>query len=301
MKINWRWKTVCLPGLLLMFILLGGQTGAEASEKSKISVTIPPQAYFAEQIGGEFVDVSVLIEPGRSPETFEPSVKQMAALSETDGYIPIGLPFETVLTNKLKELMPQSKIFYCLPDAVRNRLVYPMQNRREHLNHDHGEPDPHVWLDPIIAKIICKNICNILQNVDSNHTDYFENNLRSINHDLDSINSYIAARLQPYKGREFFVFHPAFGYFARRYELIQTSVEFEGKEPGAKQLAELIDRAKKKNIRTVFVQKQFSQKSARAIADAINGDVASIDPLEYDYLNNLINIAEALVRGFEKK
>jgi zinc transport system substrate-binding protein len=280
----------------------GHWSSAETKQKNRILVSIPPLAYFIERIGGDFVEVKVLVQPGQSPETFEPTPKQMTEFSKVDVYIPIGLPFETVLTKKLHELIPESRIIHCLSEIVRNRLIYPISQSGKHQdhNHNHGELDPHVWLDPVISKQICKNICQILKDISPEWADYFDIKLQALIDDLDVVNHKIADQLKPYKGREFYVFHPAFGYFAKRYHLIQTAVEFEGKEPSAYRLTELIDRAKKGNIKTIFVQEQFSQKSARSIADAINGTVVPIDPLAPDYINNLLKIAKKLAEGFAR-
>lgn len=293
-------RLVTALGLVLFVLFSGGWSSAETKSKSKVLVSIPPLAYFVDRLGGDFVESAVLLRPGQSHETFEPTPKQMAEFSEMDVYITIGLPFETVLTEKLRQMIPEFEITNCLSEIVLNRLVYPISQLDKHHGHDHGELDPHVWLDPIISKQICKNICQILKNVRPEQAEYFDLKLQMLIDNLDSANNKIADLLKSYKGREFYVFHPALGYFAKRYNLIQTAVEFEGKEPGARRIAELIDRAKEKKINTIFVQQQFSRKSAQSIAGAIDGTVVAIDPLAYEYINGLLNIAEKLAKGFAR-
>ena len=134
-----------------------------------------------------------------------------------------------------------------------------------------GRPDPHIWLNPLLVKTQARTICDALVELDPQHAADYRKNLAAFEADLDRVHAEIAATLAPLKGRELFVFHPAFGYFADAYGLKQVPVEIEGKEPTAKQLAELIARAKADHVKVIFVQPQFSRKSAEAIAQAIGG------------------------------
>ncbi len=105
--------------------------------------------------------------------------------------------------------------------------------------------------------------------------------------------------LLPYKGKTFYVFHPAFGYFAAAFGLKQRAVEAGGRSPSPRQLAALIEQARKEKVRIIFVQPQFDQKGAEAIARAIDGTVINLDPLAYDVLGNFSRIAESLDRSFQ--
>ncbi|MCK4891224.1 MAG: zinc ABC transporter substrate-binding protein, partial [Candidatus Pacebacteria bacterium] len=96
------------------------------------------------------------------------------------------------------------------------------------------------------------------------------------------------------QNKKILVFHPAFGYLARDYGFEQIAIEIDGKEPSAENLANIIDTAKEENIKTIFVQKQFSQKSAEAIAKQIGGSVVPLDPLADDYVENLRRIVEEI-------
>ncbi len=268
-----------------------------ASEQKKINVfvSITPQAYFVDKIGGDFVNIEVLVGPGQSPETYEPTSHQMTNLADCDVYFRIGVPFEKRLLEKLSASMKDLNISN-ISDGIELRSMDE--------NPDHGEihlgaADPHVWLDPLNAKIMTKNIFGELCKIDPGHENEYAENLKKLNDDLDSLDRNLNTILAPYKGSSFIVFHPFLGYFAHRYGLKQIAVEVDGKEPGARQLVLLINKAEEEKVRTIFVQPQFSSKSAGRIAEAIGGRVESIDGLAYDYLNNMKEIAKKLAEGFK--
>ena len=176
-----------------------------------------------------------------------------------------------------------------------------MQGGGEHADHAHGWMDPHTWLDPVNVKKISENICTELIRLDPEHEDEYKENLRGFLADLDELGRGISQILLPFKGREFFVFHPVFGYLGDRYGLVQRAVEVEGKEPSARQLAGLIADIREKGARVIFVQPQFSSKSAEAIAKAVGGKTVAIDPLARDYLTNMEHIAVKLAEGLRSR
>jgi zinc transport system substrate-binding protein len=289
-------KTVVVISLLMAVLFIFGNPPMAAEQKKiDVFVSITPQAYFVDRIGGEFVNVGVLVGPGQSPETYEPTVQQMTNLAECDVYFRIGVPFENRLLRKLSETIPDLNISNSI-EGIRLRQMEVLHNHGEQ---SRGAADPHVWLDPEMARILVDNIYRELCRVDSVHKDKYTENVVKLQGDLDSLNNKIKSILTPYKGRSFMVFHPILGYFADRYGLMQMAVEVEGKEPGAKQLTELIELAKEKKVKTIFVQPQFSSKSARRIAKAIDGKIETLDALAYDYINNLVDIAQKLAGGFK--
>lgn len=279
-------------------------SAAGPSARLKVGVGILPMKYFAERVGGEFVDVTVLVGPGQEPHTFEPTMKQMSALEEARLYFSLGLPFEQQLVQKLKGTAKQLTVV-----DVRSGLPLRRLSPQEvHAGHGGeagqpgeraGEPDPHVWLNPGLVKVIAATIASALTQADPAHGDDYKKNLEAFQADLDRVDAKLAQVLAPLKGKEFLVFHPAFGYLADAYGLVQVAVEVEGKEPSAKQLAELIDTGRQKHVRVVFVQKQFSQKSAEAVAQALGAAVVPMDDLAYDYLGNLEVLAGELQKGLQ--
>ncbi|MEW5925240.1 MAG: zinc ABC transporter substrate-binding protein [Candidatus Zixiibacteriota bacterium] len=283
--------------LLLMAIVSAVPANSDSNEKINVFVSILPQAYFVERVGGEFVSIDVMVSPGQSPETYSPTPRQMSDLDGARAYFAIGLPFENQLLRKIREVYKKLDIV-STQEGIELR---PMEALEKGSGHEHGALDPHVWLDPVAVKTISKNICDELVKLDPAHQPDYEKNLAEFQADLDSLNSLIAIKLEPFKGRHIFVFHPVYGYFADRYGLQQTAVEIEGKEPSARQLASFIEMAKADSVKVIFVQPQFSTKTAETIASAVGGAVVKVDPLARDYLNNLEFITSRLVEGLGRK
>ncbi|HPQ68309.1 MAG TPA: zinc ABC transporter substrate-binding protein [bacterium] len=278
--------------ILLAFILVIVAAPA-AWAKVNVFVSIIPQAYFVERIGGSEVNVQVLVGPGQSPETYDPSPKQMAQLAQADVYFPIGVPFEFRLMKKIKRSFPDLNV------VESQRGISLRAGEVDH--HDGHRPDfnidPHIWLDPQKARIMSSTMTDELARLRPDLAETFRANLAQLAADLDQLHRDLTAQLKPYKGCSFMVFHPAYGYFAGAYGLNQIAVEAEGKSPNAKQLAEWIDFAKKEKVKVIFVQPQFSQDTARTIAASIDGVVVPMDPLAKDYINNLRKMATAIAES----
>jgi zinc transport system substrate-binding protein len=269
----------------------------EAVETSiPVFVSILPQAYFVERVGGDFVEVDVLVGPGQSPATFEPTPQQMARLSDSKLYFTIGVPFEKHLLKRLGVAMAGTKVVetygatYDLVgfDKAGEHYAYDVGH------HDHGDFDPHIWLDPDLAKLQARAICDGLVLTDPANEQYYESNLLGFQADLDSVDAIISKRLALYEGRNFYVFHPAFGHFGKAYGLRQVAIEESGKEPSAKQLADLISKARTDGVKVIVVQEQFSTREAEAVAEAVGARVVRLDPLSRDYLTNLDTIGKVL-------
>ncbi len=264
-------------------------------------VSIEPQAYFVERIGGKHVRVEVLVGPGQSPHTFDPTPKQMGRLCATDAFFRIGVPFENQLMEKLADAMAKVPSIDTREGVILRQLD-GASGSHSHSAHEHGggahagEDDPHIWLDPKRVKIQAANISKGLKRIDPDHAEDYEHNLAAFCADLDELDLELRSALAPCKGRPFFVFHDAYGYFAEAYGLLQMPVEAGGKEPSAKQLVGIIDRAKELKVKLIFVDPQFSVKSAQAIAKAIGGVVVTLDPLSRDYLANLRKMARDIGR-----
>ncbi len=278
------WGAILVAGLLA-----APSRGAAATQPAlKVVVSIPPQAYFVERIGGDLVDVAVLLGPGRSPATFDPTPRQMARLARARVYFRIGVPFETAFLRKM-------------PHTFRNLLVVDTRQGvpLRYFGGQNGRqvPDPHVWLDPGRVKIQAQTIRRTLAELDPAHQDLFRGNMEAFLEDMEKTDREIRRVLAPFRGRRIFVFHPAFGYFCDAYGLVQVPVEREGKEPGARRLKELIARARREGVRVLFVQPQFSRKEAEAIAREIGGVVIPLDPLPRDYLEGIEELARRIRDG----
>ncbi len=268
-------------------------TSTEQADGSAIPVfvSIPPQKYFVERIGGPHVHVSVLVPPGQSHHSYEPTPRQVVDLSRARVFFCIGLPLERQIVGKATAAVKTLRV---VETQAGIELAANPDHDHDHDHGDHdcgGELDLHTWMSPRLVKIQARHIAAELVRLDPDRAADYERNLTAFEADLDDVDARIAVALEPLKGREFYVFHPAFGYFAQDYGLKQVAVETGGKQPTARQLERLIARARESGVKLIFVQPQFARQSAEAVAEAIGGAVLPMDPMAEDYLSNLLDIA----------
>ncbi|WP_018124284.1 metal ABC transporter solute-binding protein, Zn/Mn family [Desulfovibrio oxyclinae] len=280
---------------LIALILLTGTAHAA----TKVVVSIVPQQYFVEQVGGDLVDVSVMVQPGASPASYEPKPRQMAELSRAQLYFSIGVPFERAWLQRMKSASPQST-FIAMDAGVDKRPMARHHHHEEvHVENGehHGIPDPHIWTAPPIVRQMAASILKGLIEADPENEAAYRKNHGSFVHKINKLDGDLQSLFAQSNQKRFMVYHPSWGYFAQTYGLTQIPIELEGKEPGPKELGELIQHAKKENIRVVFVQPQFSDRSAELIAKAIQGQVIKADPLAYDWEQNLRDVAQAFQKA----
>ena len=258
------------------------------AEPIPVFVSIVPQKYFVERIGGEQVKVEVMVKSGESPATFNPNPKKMSLLSQTELYFSIGVPFETIWVERIQSIHPRLQI---VPLHDKNHK----DNTHRHAPHyTDGTGDPHIWTSPAKVKIIAQKIKDILAHAKPQKENYFEANLQAFSKDLDILDNDIRNILTKNNNRRFMVFHPAWSYFAKDYGLKQIAIEQEGKEPGARSLKKTIEKGKRLGVKVIFVQKQFSQSIAENIAKMIGATIHEMDPLAEDYLENMRRTATAI-------
>lgn len=256
-------------------------TGIHQTEHLLVAVSILPQKEFVQSIGGENVDIIVLIPPGASPATYAPTTGQMIEISKARAYFKVGspLPFEETYLNKLISANPEMAITDCSKGiAIKNN-------------------DPHIWNSPANAVIMCRNIADGLSEIDLDNAGEYKQNLKEYTTSLNELDKNIKNILNKTENRKFMILHPAWGYFADDYDLEQIPVEVEGKEPGAKQMAELITFAKSEDITRIFANPQMNSESARVIAEQIGGEVVYADPLAPDYHSNLLSVAKKIAQA----
>jgi zinc transport system substrate-binding protein len=291
-----------------------------------IYVSILPQKQIVQRLAGDRAEVYSLLPPGASPATYEPKPSQVADLSKAQLYFAIGVPFERAWLPRLAQANPSMDVVP-LDKAVRK---YPMASAlpladhhgdeadhdhvadhdhdleagqaaahedhdgHEHGHHRHGGMDPHVWLSPSLVRVMAQTVRDALIQIDPDGAADYQANYASFCRDVDDLDSRLLAMFADCKGRTFMVFHPAWGYFSRDYGLTQLPVEMEGKSPGPRELSKLIDLAKSRSIHAIFVQPQFSTKSAEVIAKAIDGAVVPLNPLAEDWFSGLLKAGEKL-------
>ena len=262
----------------------------------EIYVSIAPLKYFVERIGGEHVHAQVMVAAGHNPVTYEPTPRQMVAVASAQLYVRIGVPFESVWMARIQAAHPELDVVDARDGMDLAPLPYQALQLGDHAghNHSHEAGDPHVWLDPTLAKVIATNIRDGLKRADRINAKTYERNTERFLVELQQLDAEVRRLTESSQNVTFLVFHPAWSYFARAYGLEQLSVEYEGKEPGPAALSRLIEIVKRENINTIFVQKQFSARVATTLAEEIEGDVVVLDPLAEDYVENLLRAAKAI-------
>ncbi|MCX6349910.1 MAG: zinc ABC transporter substrate-binding protein [Candidatus Aureabacteria bacterium] len=287
-------KAAFLTALLAAFFVF---VLAAAAGETRIPVitTILPYKEFIEAVGGERVVVSVLIPPGANPHAFELTPEGLKKAAAAKLYVKAGsgIEFELVWADKI--ISQRSGIAVC--DSSRGIALLGEEEAEGEHGHHPGGKDPHVWLSPSNSRRIVENIRDCLIALAPEHADEFRANAEKYGERLAALDRELQALFSPRKDRALLVFHPSWGYFARDYGLEQIAIEAEGKEPSPRSLARLIETTRRKGIRTVFISPQTSDKTARAVAEALNARVAIADPLAGDYLDNLRNFGRAAAEG----
>ncbi len=265
-----------------------------------VFVSILPQKFFVQQISGNLLDIEVMVEPGANPATYEPKPSQMRKLAESKAYFAVGVPFENVWLDKLIGVNPDIYLVHTDAGIEKMAMKSHVHSGHEHGRHEHDHTpdtpeeqglDPHIWLSPTLVKKQAATIHEALAALYPDEAAGLHANLQSFLFEIDALDVRLENVLGQLGGREFMVFHPSWGYFAREYDLQQVAIEIEGKSPKPAQLRDLITYGREKGIRVIFAQEQFSRKSAGIIARELNGEVVSIDPLAENWFANMEEIA----------
>jgi zinc transport system substrate-binding protein len=277
-----------------------------------VAVSVAPQAEFVEKVGGDKVKTIVIIPSGADPHTYEPSPKEVQEISKASMMVTvgIGMPFEEIWIDRF-ETMNSNTLIVNSSRALDLRELeeHPHEGgegeeyegleaeHEEENDEGHEELDPHIWTSPANAKIMVEDIYDGLVELDPENEVYYAQNRDAYLEELDALDARIREKLEGREERNFMVYHPSWGYFAADYGLTMISVEIEGKEPSAQNLAKLVDLAKEKNVKVIFVQSQFSTRSAEVLAQEIGGEVVAVDPLAKDYITNMDNVSDIFARN----
>jgi zinc transport system substrate-binding protein len=256
----------------------------------QVYVSILPQRDFVEQIAKDRVAVAVMVSPGANPATYEPKAQQMAGLSRAQIYFAVGAPFEAVWLPRIAAANPAMRIVHTDAGIPKRAMAAHYHDGEAH-GADHGSPDPHVWLAPPLVKIQARAILEALVAADPESREFYEANWRNFVARLDDLDQRLQQTFARQQGMRFMVFHPAWGYFADAYGLIQVPIELEGKAPKPAQLQELVEIARRHAIQVVFVQPQFSRRNAELVAREIGARVVAADPLAADWFANMNEVA----------
>lgn len=248
-----------------------------SEEKIVVAASIMPQKEFIEAVGGDKVEVIVMVPPRADPHTYEPQPGQLRELSKAKIYFQIGsgIEFEKTWMARLKELNPNMKIVNC------SKGIKLMKE------------DPHVWTSPRNAIIIVENIYKALIEEDPNHKDYYAKNKDKYISKLKKLDEQFNQTLKE-KQKIILVYHPAWTYLCKDYNIKQITIEKEGKEPPPQTLTKIIQEAKKNNIKIMIVSPQSNKQSAQTIANEIGAEIVIIDPLAENYIENMQKMLQTL-------
>ena len=276
--------------ILTLFILSACGNTTQKSEKPILTVTLEPLRYFTEAIAGNNYEVVSMVPKGSSPESYDPTPQQLVNLSKSQAYFRIGyIGFEQAWMKKLEANCPDMKVYDTSKgiDLLRDKGHW-------HGDHFHeGGVEPHVWNSTQNALIIADNIYQALCELDSTHQEDYQKRLDVLKQTIRQTDANVRTLVEN-ADSTFLIYHPALSYFARDYGLKQVSIEEGGKEPSPAQLKALIETCRNENVHTIFVQQEFDQRNAQLIAHELGVNIVSINPLSYDWVKEMIRIAEAL-------
>ena len=268
-----------------LLVAVAGCTPEETKDDGALGVvtTIPPLADFVRNVGGEMVEVTLMVPAGASPHTYEPTPGQMVDVSNADVYVKVGsgVEFELVWLDKLLEQNPDME----LVDCSRGIAV--------------TGSDPHIWNSPALAIQMVENIVDGLSLADPSNAEAYEENGSAYIAQLIDLDEGVERLFEGATTRVFMIYHPSFSYFAAEYGLTQLPIEHEGKPPTPQLLQKAIDEAAAHNLQYVFVAPQFGTDNAASVAEAIEGELVSVNPLAEDYIIEIRDAAGAIALELE--
>lgn len=309
---------LCVFVLVCLFAGFGcrfsGDDSSADDGRMLLSVGIEPQAFLVEQIGGDRVRVEVLVATGKDPHHYEATPKKIAALTRSGVFFRTGMPFEETLLEKLKSLAPNLKIVD-LRDGLALRVMelrsqeeserdaadrQASAEHRHHLGCSHDGLDPHVWFAPETLKIQAETVLKTLVELDPEGETVYRENHGTFLDKLETLRASLEEKLSPHRGRTVFVFHPSYGYFCDEFGLKQRAIEFEGKSPSPRQLAEIAAEARtrfeiEKIKPIIFVQPEFNSAPAQAVAELIDGRMVEHSCLDRDIFQSMTRFADEIV------
>lgn len=266
---------------------------ASAFCKPIIVTSIPMQKEFIEAITSDYEVVS-LINGGIDPHTFEPKFSDMEKISKAVAYFAIGIEFEDVYLDKFRSQNSSIKIYKNDINIERIYDEHHGHDEHEHHNHshEHKNGNTHIWLSLKNAKQIADNIYSSL--MDLKQDLKYKDNHDKLIAKIDEYDRQIGDILSGIKHSKFVVFHPMLTYFARDYDLEEVSIEVDGKSPKIADMTRVINMIKDEQIKFVFAQREFSDKSAKLIASESGAKLDYFSPLEVPLCENLLDFAKKI-------
>ncbi len=254
------------------------------TDKQNVSVSILPQKFVIDYLTNEQLPVNVMIPKGSSPATYSPTPRQIQLLENSKVYIKIGhIGFEQSWTDRIMEIFPSIQIY---DSSLGIELI--SEEDFHHGDHVHkGGIDPHIWTSPKTMKTVVENTKGILIKEFPELKEQIEENAYKLSNEIARLDSLYFNDMANLERKSFYIYHPAYTYLARDYGIEQISIETEGKEPSVKWIQSIVEKAKKENIKAIFIQEEFDRKNAELIAKEINIDIVQVNPLAYNWLEEM--------------
>lgn len=273
-----------IAGSVIGYFALQKSSNNNLNGKIGVVVSLGPEFEWVNAVGGDKVNVSLMIPSGSDPHTYEPLPNQLTQVSYAKMYIEIGssIEFENNYMDKIKEANPNMLVV----NASQGIQLIPnsAENEAETV-------DPHVWADPKNAKIMVNNIYNSLVQEDPADKEYFQKNRDQYLQQLDQLDKNTTQLLKGKQNTTILIFHPAFGYYAKDYNLTIVGAMINDEEPSPQRIAMMVDIAKKNNIMIVYSEPQYDPKFMQSLASQINGQVLTVSDLDEHYIQNMNNVA----------
>lgn len=274
--------------LIIVLIISCGRKGTDAGERI-ITVSIAPFKYFVEEIAGDDFKINVMVPSGANPHIYEPFPEQINKLRKSVAYISNGyLGFEMTWLDRFYETNRSMKRL-----SLGDKIV-PLNSEHLHESVHVEGADPHYWISPKCAMVMASSVKEFLCELNPSQKEKYEVNYQSLVSKIHEVDVRAGELFSDVRKRSFMIFHPNLGYLARDYGLKEISVEYDGKEPPPSRMRGLIDLARKEGLKTIFVQKEYDTKNAKAIADEIGAEIKIIDPLSEEWLKATMDIINAL-------
>ncbi|MBO8137931.1 MAG: zinc ABC transporter substrate-binding protein [Desulfotomaculum sp.] len=278
-------KGLYLITLLFLFFTFSGcgaaPTGSSSPGKIKVYTSIYPLYDFASRVGGDKIELKNIIPPGAEPHTWEPAPRDAADVSKADVLVYCGSGIDPWAEKIIESGMIDSSQVKVVKAAENVQLLRLGNDSEDNHHHHHGNIDPHVWLDPLNAQKMVSSIAAALSEVDKANAEYYQRNAAEFNKELDELHHKYLTVLGSAKKKEFVVSHAAFGYLAERYGLKQIPIRglSPDMEPNPRDMAEIIELAKEKDIKYIFFEKMVSPKVSETIAAELNAKTLLLNPL----------------------
>jgi zinc transport system substrate-binding protein len=282
-------RMILLVGLSMLSVIPGFAADSDEPPLS-VAVSVPPQAELVAAVGGDLVEVVVAVPPGSSPHVFDPTPQQVAQLAAARLYVATGVEVEIALLPRLRAINPGLRVI----GEVAENHDHDHHDARDDHGHHHDGIDPHRWLDPRQAADQVQAIAGALTGLLPDQADTLAARADAEVDALMQLHAELATVLEPVRGRDLVVAHPAFGHLAAAYGLNQVAIEHAGHQPSPRHLAEVLERVRQRGTSTLFVQPQFPIDAARSLARTVQVELVTLDPLAPDLKANLRSMAGAI-------